>query len=104
MNTVFRTSLAIALLAVVSACAMPQRTASRGDYRAAVSSELQRLGIPESDVTGMSYIVERAQDSRAVTDRTVWIRLKTCRGYLVMPLGGGNEVTETYATGNCRVP
>jgi len=103
-----RFAAAAALLFALSASACEQGAMGTGgptqSFESSAQARLDALGIPRSDVESIELGVERAQESGVITDRAAWVRLKTCRGYVVMNLDRYNEVRDVYTTGNCQLP
>ena len=69
----------------------------------AAEARLDALGIPRADVESIQLGVERGQEG-VIINRATWVRLKSCRGYVVMNLDRYNEVRDVYTTGDCRLP
>lgn len=90
------------LLAVSAAFAGGTR---HGNCGAAVEAELDRLNVNRSDVDSISYSrrTQTIQDDEVTVGFDAWVRFKSCKGALVVPMRTSCRVRGSYTRGDCKV-
>jgi len=96
-------------LVVIAACTLLMVSATfaddyrRGHCSAAVETELDRLNVNRSDITSLSINRRtRTQGDNEVTDGyDAWVRFKSCKGALVVPMRTSCRVRGSYMRGEC---
>ncbi len=84
-------------------------TAAQGQERcqAIVDQRLGQLAIGADDVLRLQFsptYQEDADGDRRSTGTDVWVRLRSCRGALVIDLTRACRVRQVYTRGDCRLP
>jgi len=98
------TPLAVAAALALGAC-VQSVGGPGGPSRSSVEGRLMEIGVDMADVDHVEYTVERGSEG-AVINRWAWAKMKTCDGYIVVKTTGGlgRSGSQSYATGNCRLP
>ncbi len=78
------------------------------DCDAAVDRRLDRLEINSADIKNISYTTQIQSTGRDgdTKERGVnaWVRLHSCRGYLVIDMDNTCRVRQVYTRGKCDIP
>ncbi len=97
MNSAVMAGLVLGMLASTPA------EAAREPCEARVAERLDRLNVERSDIRGVYYDVQRR--TRGENERVVgilaWVRLRSCRGYLVIDMSRHCTVRQVYGRGAC---
>ncbi len=90
------------LLTVSAALAGSSR---HGKCEATVETELSRLNIDRTDIASISMNRQtRSQGDNEVTSGyDVWVRFKSCKGVLVVPMRTSCRVRTSYTRGECKI-
>ena len=77
--------------------------AARAYCEGTVTERLDRLKVDPSDVRSIYYDLQR--QTRGDNDRVVgilaWVRLRSCKGYLVIDMSVRCRVRQVYGRGEC---
>ncbi|MFQ6018400.1 MAG: hypothetical protein ACE5KF_09400 [Kiloniellaceae bacterium] len=95
-------SAVMAGLALVLLSGTPAE-AARKSCAATVAERLDRLNVDRADVRGVYYDVQRrtSGDNERVVGVLAWVRLRSCRGYLVIDMSRHCTVRQVYGRGAC---
>ncbi len=97
-------SAVMAGLALVLLSGTPAE-AARAYCERTVAERLDRLNVDRSDVRGIIYDAKRggSRDNDGVVRILAWVRLRSCRGYLVIELDPYCRVRQVYGRGECNL-
>ena len=87
--------------------ALPAAAQGQERCQAVVDENLRRLAIDADDVRRLQFSPTYEEDSdgnRRSTGTDVWVRLRSCRGALVIDLTRACRVRQVYTRGACRLP
>ena len=92
-------------LALLTALLWPNGPALALDCSADARQEMQRLSLAEADIDEVDYVqkINPAEKGPEVLGVRAWIRLKSCRGHLVIDMTRSCFVRQSYTRGDCRV-
>ncbi len=90
-------ALALVLLSAISA------EAAQTYCESTVSERLDRLNVDPADVRGIYYEAQRriGRNNDRVVGILAWVRLRSCRGYLVIDMSRHCTVRQVYGRGSC---
>ena len=99
---------AAALVAVVSAVAVPNAGHARGfdsHCEIALADAIESAGVATSDIENTSVSAwTTGDDNSVVISYNAWVNLKSCAGSLNVMLHPGCWVEQVYTRGECRLP
>lgn len=92
-------TIAATVLAAHVACAADKAGAHANGPVQTAEGMLQSAGINSSDVVAIGVYPDKGYGG-TVIDNHVWIRLRSCKGWIVQRVG---NPADSYVTGNCSL-
>ncbi len=72
--------------------------------RASVDAKLTELGISPDDVESRELVADTSGgEARQLMGYSSWVRLKSCKGYVVIGLSTDCKFEQAYTKGECKI-
>lgn len=99
----YRTRMWVTVVSLISSVVIVGAAAAGIPCREEISEKLKALDITETQVKETSVIRETASQG-PLQGYNVWIRLKSCTGYLVIDFTDACYFVQAHTRGNCKIP